>query len=258
MQTTKLLCPSTDFDSGRPGSGECGMLILLHDLLLSYEVSERYIHLYRVSHLKAKFMKLFSCLLKGIMVQLIKCDCSGLVCTPGCFPGGSHLFAAPRSDLATSYWKAQCQLGLAVHEENGSRVTLCGYTWCPGRWKPPHFCLECRWRACVNPTSDPACRIFPSLVQVPPGVGPSSCARLVVCRWDQQRTTDSPHHVPALADGSRGRCKEHAASGGQAIPLEGIGLLAFLCCHTRRYHGGRPSKRAVAPLHRHTEEGMPL
>jgi len=76
MQTNKLLCPSTDFDSGRPGSGEYDMLILLHDLLLSHEVSESYIHLYRVSHLKAKFMKLFSYLLKEIMVQLKKCDCS--------------------------------------------------------------------------------------------------------------------------------------------------------------------------------------
>jgi hypothetical protein len=35
------------------------MLIWLHELLLSPEVSERFIHLYRVSHLKARFVKLF-------------------------------------------------------------------------------------------------------------------------------------------------------------------------------------------------------
>jgi len=47
------------------------MLILFHELLLSHEVSERYIHLYRVSHLKAKFLKLFLYLVKGFMVQFL-------------------------------------------------------------------------------------------------------------------------------------------------------------------------------------------
>jgi hypothetical protein len=102
----------------------------------------------------------------------------------------------------------------------------------PGDGKPPRFRLECRWRACANLTSDPACHHFPSLIQGPPVVGPRASATLAVCRWDQQRTTDTPRHVPALADGSRGRCIEHAASAGQAIALEGMGLLAFLCCHT--------------------------
>ena len=127
-----------------------------------------------------------------------------------------------------------------------------------GDGKPPRFRLEWRWRACANPTSDPAYRHFPSLVQVPPVVLLPSCAMIVVCRWDQQCTTDSPRQIPALADGSRGRYKEHAASAGQTIPLEGIGLLAFLRYHTRRDHGGRPSKGTVAPLHRHTEKSMPL
>jgi len=36
------------------------MLMVLHELLLSDGISARYIHLYRVSHLRAKFMKLFS------------------------------------------------------------------------------------------------------------------------------------------------------------------------------------------------------
>src|SRR5205085_581418 len=39
----------------------------------------------------------------------------------------------PRSDLATTYWKAYCRLVLAVHEEDGSRVTKCGHTCGPGR-----------------------------------------------------------------------------------------------------------------------------
>jgi hypothetical protein len=66
MQTKERLNPATDVCSGRPGSGECDMLILLHELLLSHEVSARYIHLYRVSHLKVRFMKRFS-LVKGGM-----------------------------------------------------------------------------------------------------------------------------------------------------------------------------------------------
>jgi hypothetical protein len=61
------LNPATDIGGGRPGSAECDMLILLHELLLSDEVSTRYIHLYRVSHLKGRFMKLFSPWVKGFM-----------------------------------------------------------------------------------------------------------------------------------------------------------------------------------------------
>jgi hypothetical protein len=60
MQMHKLLCPSTDLGGARLGSKECGMLVVLHELLLSHGVSERYIHLYRVSHLKAQFMRLLS------------------------------------------------------------------------------------------------------------------------------------------------------------------------------------------------------
>src|SRR5947209_14741551 len=168
---------------------------------------------------------------------LAKCICSA----PGGFPGGSHLLAASRPGLtlppptgkptADSCWPSTKRM-VHVSRNAGTHVVL-------GDGKPPRFRLECRWRACTNPTRDPACRLFPFLVQVPPVVVPPSCATLVLCRWDQQCTTDYPRHVPALADGSRGRCKEHAASGGQAIPLEGLGLLALLCCHTRRYHGGR-------------------
>jgi len=59
MQPKERLNPATDIGSGRLGSDECDMLILLHELLLSYEVSARYIHFYRVSHLKVRFMELF-------------------------------------------------------------------------------------------------------------------------------------------------------------------------------------------------------
>ncbi|HEX6554679.1 MAG TPA: hypothetical protein VF026_18070 [Ktedonobacteraceae bacterium] len=52
--------------------------------------------------------------------------------------------------------------------------------------------------------------------------------------------------------------REQTASAGQAIPLQGIGLLAFLRSHTRQYHGGRASKATAARLHRHTQEGLLL
>jgi hypothetical protein len=52
------------------------MLLVLHGLLLSHELSERYFHLYRVSHGEEKFLKTFSCVLRVVMAQLKKCDCS--------------------------------------------------------------------------------------------------------------------------------------------------------------------------------------
>ncbi len=93
----------------------------------------------------------------------------------------------PRSDLATSSWKAQCRLVLAVHEEEGSPVT-----------------------GLRQPTSCPACRLFPSPVQVLPVVVLPSCATLVVCRWDQQRTVDSLPPSPESADTARGTGKERS------------------------------------------------
>src|SRR5436309_1016982 len=75
MQIKKGLNPATDLGRGRPGSGEGGMLILLHDLLLSREVSERSIHLYRVSHLKGKVHEAFF-ICKGDYGSVSKCDCS--------------------------------------------------------------------------------------------------------------------------------------------------------------------------------------
>lgn len=71
METKERLNPATDIGSGRPGSGECDMLILLHEFLLSDVVSARYIHLYRVSHLKVRFMELFSPWVKGFMGQFL-------------------------------------------------------------------------------------------------------------------------------------------------------------------------------------------
>src|SRR5947209_4737173 len=48
----------------------------------------------------------------------------------------------PRSEVATSYWKAHCRLVLAIHEDEGSRVTIRGDTGCLGRWEPPASALS--------------------------------------------------------------------------------------------------------------------
>ena len=50
MQSKKGLGSAADIGGGRPGSGEGGMLILLHDLFLSHEISEGYLCTHRVSH----------------------------------------------------------------------------------------------------------------------------------------------------------------------------------------------------------------
>jgi hypothetical protein len=59
VQAEKLLCPTTDIGGGGSGSDTGDMLFLLHELLLAREISESYIHLFRVSHASEQFMKLF-------------------------------------------------------------------------------------------------------------------------------------------------------------------------------------------------------
>jgi alpha/beta hydrolase fold len=61
-------------------------------------------------------------------------------------PSSQHTFppfgrVPPRSDLATSCWKAQCWLVLAFYEDDGSRVTGCGHVWCLSDGKPPLWWL---------------------------------------------------------------------------------------------------------------------
>ena len=75
MQTREGLCPSHDFIGSRPGSVAGDMLGLLHCLLLSYAVSEVRSHMYRVSHLKEKIMKLFPSSEDGYC-SAHKCHCS--------------------------------------------------------------------------------------------------------------------------------------------------------------------------------------
>jgi hypothetical protein len=59
VQLQKGLHPTTDIGGGRPASKESGMLVLLHDLLLSPEIAEGGLWTYSVSQKRKKFLKLF-------------------------------------------------------------------------------------------------------------------------------------------------------------------------------------------------------
>jgi hypothetical protein len=52
------------------------LLVLLHELLLSFETSAGGIRTNSVSHLNVKLVTCFSGVLKKIIAQLIKCNCS--------------------------------------------------------------------------------------------------------------------------------------------------------------------------------------
>jgi len=88
------------------------------------------------------------------------------------------------------------------------KIGRCILSDCFWQWEPTLLLPGALADGLRKPTSGPARRLFPSPIQVLPVVVPPSCATLVLCRWDQQGTTDYSCHVPALADGSRGRCKE--------------------------------------------------
>jgi len=141
-----------------------------------------------------------------------------LVSPLDCFPVLSQVVAkwvppwydVSRSDptlpsLAGKHTAGSCGLStkkmIHVSWDAGARVSL-------GARKSTHFCLEDRWRARTNSIIDPACRLLPSLVQVLPVVGPPSCAMLVVCRGDQQRTVAHRRPFPAPTDSAQGRGKE--------------------------------------------------
>ena len=130
---------------------------------------------------------------------------------------------APRPNLVTTCWKGHCcplRLSTKRIVHVSPDAGTCGVL---GDGKPPRLRLEGRWRAWANPTRGPACRLFPSLVQVPLVVGPPCWALLVVCRQDEQHTTDSLRPFPAQADPARGRRKEagqHSASSSREELLE--------------------------------------
>jgi hypothetical protein len=131
----------------------------------------------------------------------------------------------PRSDLATSYWKAQCRLVLAVSEDEGSCVTRCGHMWCLGRGETTSLLPGVQMESLGQPTIDPASSLFPPSVQALAVVAPPSSATPVVCRRDQQRMTDHRRPLPAPADTAQGRGKER--SRGRWAPRVSASSLGF-------------------------------
>ena len=163
---------------------------------------------------------------KRQMMVLMQADTSGqgrpacirgMMCLlpPGGFPGENHLGSRvpPRSELATSCWKAHGWLVQTAHEEEGSRVTRCGHMGCSRRWEPTPLLPGVRVSCLRKPHKCPVCRLLPSLVQVLLVVGPPSWARLVVCRGDQQRTVDHRPPFPVPADSAQGRGKQGKVDG---------------------------------------------
>src|SRR5258708_39500488 len=86
MYLGEFLRPLHDLGRGRLGSGEGGMLVLLHELLLSCETSAVGSYTNKVSHLKVKLVTCVSGILKKTIAQLIKCNCSACVPLPSVFP----------------------------------------------------------------------------------------------------------------------------------------------------------------------------
>src|SRR5256714_498058 len=76
----------------------------------------------------------------------------------------------PRSELATSSWKAHGRLVLAVHEEDSSRVTRCGHTWCPRRWETTSLAPGGQVESLGQPHKGSCLPSFPV-----PCPGPSRC-----------------------------------------------------------------------------------
>jgi hypothetical protein len=193
-------------------------------------------------------------------------------------PSSQHRFppfgrVPPRSELATSDWKAYCWLVLAVHEDDSSRVTRCGHMWCPMGNHPASA-----WRTGGEPGqtpqvvllavfSHPLSRYFP-LLYLPP----------VLCLWcadrmsstprtllvlslhrqtlhgeDKRRQDSTPHHPPGKNCWKwmpSPRSRTLLASiplAGPAFPLRASRLLTSRCFHPRRHERGRPRKMTVAP-----------
>ena len=65
-----------------------------------------------------------------------------------------------RSDLANTCWKGHCWLVQTLHEDDGSRVTGCGHTWCSRRWEPTPLLPGVRVHSLRQPTINPCAGYF--------------------------------------------------------------------------------------------------
>ncbi len=157
--------------------------------------------------------------------------------------------------LARKHPAGSCRLStrMMVHVSHSAGTCVV-----PGDGKPPHFCLECRCIVCVNPRSvrlaafsRPRSRCSPLLYRPP-----LLCLLCADETSSAQRTSSILSlHMQIL---HREDAREHAASGGQVIPLEGHQASRVTPQTHITAQRGEPSKGTVALLHSHKEESLLL
>jgi len=128
---------------------------------------------------------------------------------PSCFPGASCLVSTRSAQVRPCHLLPESPL-LALHDDEGSRVTGCGHTWCSRRGETAPLLPGGRVHSLRQPTINPASSLFPSSVQVLPVVVPPASAMLVLCQRDERRMRDHLLAFPAPANTARGKCKERS------------------------------------------------
>jgi len=98
----------------------------------------------------------------------------------------------------------------AIHEEDGSRVTLCGHTWCSRRGETAPLLPGAQAYRLRKPTINPASSLFLPSIQVLPVAALPASARLALCQHDEERMTDHLLPFPTPANTARGRGKERS------------------------------------------------
>jgi hypothetical protein len=132
----------------------------------------------------------------------------------------------PRSDLAISCWKAQCRLVLAVHEEEGSRVTACGRTCFSGREEITSPLSGVQVESLRQPTIGPASSLLPASVQLLPVV--VHAPRLLLVCADGSSSAQWTICVSSLH--LQTQCREEARKGRWAC------IVTLLAVHTASGH----------------------
>jgi hypothetical protein len=158
-------------------------------------------------------------------------------------PRSQHTFPPfgrlpPRSELATSCWKAPCRLVLAVHDDEGSPVTGCGQTWCLRRGETTPLLPGVQVSCLGQPRIGPACRLFPPSVQILPIVGPRGSACGVPMRPAGYRgPSASPPCTCRHGAGKRQARKGRWAGGDHTHPqaLSAFRKLSCLCQRKRTW-----------------------
>ncbi len=133
------------------------------------------------------------------------------------FPDGSRLFSPFPVQARGCHLLRESPLLMwaAVYEDDRSPVMEGRSTCCFERWQISPLLPGVQAERLRKPTIEQTCRLFPPPIQVLPVVVPTCSATLVVCRWDQQRTTDSPCAVSAGAETAQGSCKGRRQNNAQ-------------------------------------------